>query len=165
MQIIAVFAIFGAVVLGAWIFVAFSRARKQVSTENMIYQLGKEIKSVFPYKDHFTVDQVTNIAVNLLNNDRQTRMQAVDVSRTYSPRAAAEMAYSFALAGCLGSKQDRRGVDSSAEMITMLQIIIEFNNNIERHLSMPPHLLHTMMFSLENIMSPYWREIYKGMRR
>ncbi len=165
MEIVIILAIFGAVVLCVWIFAAFCRAKNQVSTEQMICQLGEEIKSVFPYKDYPMIDRVTGLAVKLLNNDKTTRMQAVDVSRTYSPRAAAEMVYSYALAGLIGGCQDARGAVSSVEMVTLLQIVIEYGNNIEHALSMPLHLIHTLMFSIENIMSPYWKEIYKGMRK
>lgn len=164
-SVLIAFAVFGAVVLCIWTFAAFRRAKNQVNTEKMICQLGEEIKSVFPYKYYTMVDRVTGLAVNLLNNDKTTRMQAVDVSRTYSPRAAAEMVYSYALAGLIGGCQDARGAVSSVEMVTLLQIVIEYDNNIEHALSMPPHLIHTLMFSIENIMSPYWKEIYKGMRK
>ena len=165
MEIVIILAIFGAVVLCVWIFAAFCRAKNQVSTEQMICQLGEEIKSVFPYKDYPMIDRVTGLAVKLLNNDKNTRMQAVDVSRVYSPRAAAEMVYSYALAGLVSSCQNARGPVSSMEMVTLLQIIIEYDNNIEHDTSMPPHLIHTLMNNLENFMSPYWKEIYKGMRR
>ena len=160
-----VFAIFGAVVLGVWIFVAFCRAKRQVDTEKNIRQLGNEIKSTFPYKDHVMIDRVTELAVNVLNNDKSTRIQAADVSRKYSPRAAAEMIYSYALTGYISSSQERRGLNSSVNMITLLQMVIEFYNNIEHGLNMPPHLIQTLMYTIESNMSPYWMEIYKGMRR
>lgn len=164
-SVLIAFAVFGAVVLCIWTFAAFCRAKRQVDTEKSIRQLGNEIKSAFPYKNHVMIDRVTELAANVLNNDKGTRMQAADVSRTYSPRAAAEMIYSCALTGYICNNQGRRDVNSSTNMITLLQMVIEFYNIIEHDLNMPPHLIQTLMYNLENNISPYWMEIYKGMRR